>query len=93
MYAHAIMQFITSVSLPRLQSSIAMGWRHLLLLLLLEYLMVVADSCPMVDMLNPSSGSTDPSFTYTIAGVDFGSNILLTSTAGPLDYTVQSDSL
>ena len=46
-----------------------------LLLLLLEYLMVVADSCPMVDMLNPSSGSTDPSFTYTIAGVDFGSNI------------------
>ena len=65
----------------------------MLLLLLLGYLVMVADSCPMVDTVDPSSGSTDSSFTYTLAGGDFGSNISLTSTAGLLNYTVLSDSL
>ena len=65
----------------------------LLAVLITSYIAVMAESCPVVSAVNPASGSADPSFIFTITGVGFSDVVSITSTAGQLNYTIQSGSV
>lgn len=62
----------------------------LLALALCSNLEVLVESCPIVSSVNPTSGSADPSFVYSIVGIGFNDVNSLNSTAGLLHYTVGS---